>query len=256
MGRAASTESISSRSSSRQRALLRREVAPRDQHGLRLEQGLQLDEPVLAQRVAARDEVDDRVGRVQPRGELDRAAERDDAGGDAGALEPRGDRARIGRRDPAALEIGERGDRSALRDGQREPAAPEAELEQRLDVGAGLDDLVLAGDAEIDVAGGRPHRDVVRAREQEVEVEIVGVGVQRAARRLELDAGVGQQPRGGLGEPALGGQREPEQAAARHLRRRASRSSTSRYPPSPWRSQWATRVTVVVEPPTRSATSA
>ena len=50
----------------------------------------------------------------------------------------------------------------------------EAELEQRLDLDAGLDDLVLAGDAEVDVARRRPHRDVVGAREQELEVEVVG----------------------------------------------------------------------------------
>ena len=62
-----------------QLALLRREVAARDQHGLRLEQGLELDEAVLAQRVAARDEVDDRVGGVQARRQLDRSAERDHA---------------------------------------------------------------------------------------------------------------------------------------------------------------------------------
>ena len=119
-------------------------------------------------------------------------------------------------------------DGGALGDGQRQPAAPEAELEQRLDVGAGLDDLVLARDAEVDVAGRRPHGDVVGAREQQVEIEVVGVRVQRAAGGLELDAGVAQQPRGRLREPALRRQREPQQAAARHLRLRASRSSTSR----------------------------
>ena len=116
----------------------------------------------------------------------------------------------------------------ALGHGQGQPAAPEAELEQRLDVGAGLDDLVLAGDAEVDVAGRRPHGDVVGAGEQQVEIEVVGVRVQRAPGRLELDAGVAQQPRRGLREPALRGQREPQQAAARHLRLRASRSSTRR----------------------------
>ena len=112
--------------------------------------------------------------------------------------------------------------------GQRQPAAPEAELEQRLDVGAGLDDLVLAGDAEVDVAGRRPDRDVVGAGEQQVEIEVVRVRVQRAARRLELDAGVAQEPRGGLRQPALRGQREAQEAARRHVRLRASRSSTRR----------------------------
>ena len=165
---------------------------------------------------------------MQPRGQLDRSAERDDAGVDAGALEPCGDGAGVGGRDAAAAEIGERGDRRAVGDGERQPAAAEAELEQRLDVGAGLDDLVLAGDAEVDVTRRRPHRDVVGARQQQVEIEIVGVRVQRAAGRLELDARVAQQPGGRLGEPALGGQRQPQQAAAGHLRLRARRSSTRR----------------------------
>ena len=84
------------------------------------------------------------------------------------------------------------------------------------------------GDAEVDVAGRRPHRDVVGARQQQVEIEVVGVRVQRPARRLELDAGVAQEPRRGLREPALGGQREPQQPRRRHARLRASRSSTRR----------------------------
>ena len=113
-------------------------------------------------------------------------------------------------------------------DRECEPAAPEAQLEQRLHVRAGLDDLVLARDAEVDVAGGGPHRDVVGARQQQVDVEVVSVRVQRPARRLELDAGVGEQPHRRLGEAALRRQGEAQQPAAGHDRFRARRSSTSR----------------------------
>ena len=59
------------------------ELGRRQQHRLRLEDRLQLDEAVLAQRLAARDEVGDRLGGVQRRRQLDRAGDRDAGRGDA-----------------------------------------------------------------------------------------------------------------------------------------------------------------------------
>ena len=195
---------------------------PREQHGLRLEHGLQLDEPVLAQRLAARDEVDDRLGRAQPRGELDRAAERDEL---AATPAPRAARrrARIGRRDPAALEIGAwRSERP--RDGQREPAAAVAELEQRLDRRPRLDDLVRAGDAEVDVAGGSATpgcRPSARAG---------GRGRDHGRRAQARPVGSTSMPASGKSRMAVrrGGPSTAGRPAASRSRRTRVRSSTSR----------------------------
>ena len=236
-----------------ERRLLAREPAARDEHGLRVEQVRDLAQPVLAQRLAARDEVDDRIGDAEARGELDRAGQLDELGLDAELGELELDRAPVRRRDAPPGETLRVADVGVARHRNREAAAAEPERQQLVELDARLDDHVAPRDAELDGAIGRPARDVVGTREEQLEIEIEAVHVQRAAVGREPDPGVVQQLLGLLREPALRGKREADEAAARHDSPRV-RSSTSRYPPSPRRSHCATRVTVVVDPPTRSAT--
>jgi hypothetical protein len=77
------------------------------------------------------------------------------------------------------------------------------------------------------------------------------------ARLLRAEAGVLEQLDRRLPEPTRRRDRDL-QAVGCATRRRGfarSRSSASRYPSSPWRSQCATRVTVAVDAPVRFATS-
>ena len=115
---------------------------------------------------------------------------------------------RVGRREAAAGEVRDVADLGGVGHRDREPAAAEAEGEQLVELDARLDDLVASGDAELDRPVGRPARNVVGAREQELEVEVEAVHVQRAAVRREADAGVVQQLLRALGQAALRGQRE------------------------------------------------
>ena len=205
-----------------------RQVGPHEQHRLRLEQLGHRAQAVLAQRLAARDQVDDRLGGVQPRRQLDRAVDRDDLhvdalageerrGGDAGRPWRRG--CRRGRR-RAAPATPRRRPASACSARSRAAAAPGPRSRASM---SWLRPAIAASTAP----SCGPDRDVVGAREQHLDVPLRAVRVQRAAGRLDLDAAVAGQPRGGLVHAALGRQGEAERPA-HGLRRLASRSSTIR----------------------------
>ena len=128
-----------------------------------------------------------------------------------------------------------------------EPARAEAERQELADDGAALAHEVEAGDAAVDDAVLDVLGDVGRAHEQHLDRRVPARERQRAvAGLLRPEPGVLEEPVRRLPEAALGRKRDPQDAA---------RSSASRYPPSPCRSQCATRVTVVVDAPVRSAIS-
>src|SRR6185312_3116374 len=132
-----------------------------------------------------------------------------------------------------------------------ERAAAEAERHELVEPGAALEHLVAAGHGRLDGAVDRPRGHVLGPGEEHLDVPLRALRVERAAVALELEAGAAHQVEHRVVQAALGRQRQAEAAAHRRF---VLRSSTSRYPPSPCRSQCATRVTVVVEPRTRWAT--
>ena len=118
--------------------------------------------------------------------------------------------------------------RAAGRHGHLERAAPEPERHELVDLGAGLDDLIAAGDGRVDGAVGGPRRDVVGAREQHLDVPARAVRVERTAVDVDLDAGGPRQlERRGV-QPPLRRQRQSEGARHGRLVERLRRSSTSR----------------------------
>ena len=54
--------------------------------------------------------------------------------------------------------------------GEAEGGAGEAERQDHLGVGAGVDQQVLAGDADVELAGGHVDRDVLGAQVEELDL--------------------------------------------------------------------------------------
>ena len=100
------------------------------------------------------------------------------------------------------------------RDGGREPAAAVAELADPRQLGAGLGQQVDAGDAEVGDAVADELDDVVRAHEQDVELEVLDARDEAAVVLLEDEAGVVEQAQGRLDQPALVRDGQPQPAVA------------------------------------------
>src|SRR5262249_12805235 len=147
-------------------------VASADQYSLAGQQGLAEDlQAGVAQRGAGGDDVGDRVGDVEPNGRLDRAVEPDHLGGDA-ALDQVGlDDAGVAGGDPLALELLEGQSRPGP-GGEPERRAGEPERQDRVGLGAGVEQQVLAGDADVQPAGADVDGDVARAEEEELGVVV------------------------------------------------------------------------------------
>ena len=199
----------------------------RDQHGLGREERAERAEPVRAQGVAARDEVDDRVGEPEARRDLDGAGDLDELDLDAvlGQQLPR--EPRIDRRDAVAVEIGERrriGDSSGTAASRR--ARAEAEPEQLADLGAALAHEVGAGDAAVDDAVLDVLGDVGGTHEQHLDRRVPARERERPlAGLLGAEAGVVEQRR----RPARAAGPWPGSRSSGALReRRRCRSSASR----------------------------
>ena len=114
-------------------------------------------------------------------------------------------------------------------------------------VGAALADEVDPRDPAVDDAVLHVLGDIGGANEQHLDRCVAArEGKGAVTRLLGPEAGVFEQVERGLAQPALDRNGDPQEA---------ERSSATRYPPSPCLSQCATRVTVVVEAPVRSAIS-
>ena len=223
-----------------------------DQHRLRGEERAQRAEPVRAQRVPARDEVDDRVGEPEPRCDLDRPCHVDELHEDVPLGEQAAREARVDGRHAVAAQLVDALDRRFLGHGGLERAASEAEPEELRDPGAALGDEVGAGDPAVDDAVLDVLGDVGGPHEQHLDGRIPAGERERAlAGLLGAEPGVLEQADRRLAQAPLGRDGDLQEVGER----RARRSSAVRYPPSPRRSQCATRVTVVVEAPVRLAIS-
>ena len=207
-------------------------AAAADQDGLGGEQGADQPQAVGARGRTGRDEIDDRVGKTEARRRLDRAGHGNQLGLDASLVEQHLRRDGICRRDAEAVEIGDRGLRSIVRDRSLQRAAREPELGERDDVGIRLDDEIRTRHAEVNDAVLDVFGNVARAHEQEIDRGVCARHHERALGRLEREPRVGAQPQRRLGHPALGrdSQREPavlsgprERAHRRFARSRATR---------------------------------
>ncbi len=179
-----------------------RGAAP-DQHRLRGEQVSEPPQAVGPQRRAGGDEVDDRVGEPEPRRRLDRAADRHELDVDAALGEEPSGRDRIRRRDPETGEVVDGRRVRAVGHGHRERATAEAELEELLDAGLGLDHEVRPRDPEVDDAVLDVLGDVVGPDEQQIDRSVRAGHDERPLRRLEREPRIGAQAQRGFGHAAL-----------------------------------------------------
>ena len=181
--------------------------APLDQHGLAGQQRFAEDlQAGVAQRGAGGHDVGDRVGDVKPHGGLDRAVEADDLGRDA----MRGEVGRARRPGYAvAMRLPARSATEAAaagRPAKRNVEPPKPELQDRFGRGAGVQQQVLAGDADVEAAGADVDGDVARAQEEELGVVL---GVEQDEFTAVACAG-GSRPRsasgsaGSASEPLFG----------------------------------------------------
>ena len=199
----------------------RLQVGPGHQHRLGLEHGRDRPQAVLAQRLAALDEVDRRPRRrpaaaparptrARPPSRRACRGSAKNSAGDAG----------VRRRHPAAVEVGER---------RRSPAPvgtatcseqrPNPSATSSSSSRAALGHLVAAGHRRLDRAVDGPRGHVLGPREQHLDVPLRAVRVERAAVALELEPGRAHEVERGLVQPPLGRQRQPEAAAHRRLAR-------------------------------------
>src|SRR5262249_43410169 len=117
-----------------------------------------------------------------------------------------------------------------------------------------LANQIRAGDAAVDHAVLHVLGNVCRANEEHIDGRIPTRERERALTGLlRAEAGVLEQRDARLAQPSL--RRHGDRQTVVFGRRRLRRSSTSLYPPSPCRSQNATRVTVVVDACVRLLTS-
>ena len=217
-------------------------LVARDEHRFGLEQHAERAQPVRAQRVPGGDEVDDRIGEPEPRRDLDRAAHVDQGHADREQLTRQ---ARVDGCDRRAGELRELLHGRLLGNRRLEAARAEAEWKHLAHVGAALAHEVDAGDPAIDDTVLHVLGHVGGAHEQHLDGRVAARERERAiAGLLGAEARILQEVERRLSEASLDRDRDPQ-----------DRSSAVRYPPSPWRSQCATRVTVVVDAPVRSAIS-
>src|SRR5690606_29400388 len=116
----------------------------------------------VAQGGAGLDDVGDDLGDAEFDGGLHGAVEVDDGGVDAFVLQVAGDDALVGGGDRHARQVGDAVGRAGA-GGEAERGAGEAQRQDLLGAGAGVDEQVPSGDADVEAAGGDVDRDVARA---------------------------------------------------------------------------------------------
>ena len=124
----------------------------------------------------------------------------------------------VRRGDPGALRAG-RGRRNG-RPGRRSGSVlrPKPSAEHLLGLGAGVEQQVAAGDADVEGALADVQRDVARAQVEELHA-VLGVDERELLGVLALAvAGLAQHLGGGLRQRALVGDRDPQQVGGRVVR--------------------------------------
>ena len=185
-------------------------VVAGDEHRFRLEQHAERAQAVRAQRVAGRDEVDDRVGEPEPRRDLDRAGDVDERHVDGQQLARQ---ARIDGCDGRAAELLEpvTGDSSGTAASSRHEPKPSGS--SSLHVGAALAHEVDAGDAAVDDAVLHVLGHVGGAHEQDLDRRVAARERERAlAGLLGAEAGVLEQVERRFAQPALDRDGDPQEA--------------------------------------------
>ncbi len=182
----------------------------RDEDRLRGEDVADLAQAVHDERGTGRHEVDDPLGQAEPRRDLDGTRDRDDVDGDAPVGEESARGVRMGGRDSQAGELLDAGLRRVVGDRRGEPAATVAELADAWQLGTGLGQEVDPGDPEVGDPVADELDDVVRAHEEDVEVEVLDARDEAAVVLLEDEAGIVQQAQGRFDQAALVGDRQPE----------------------------------------------
>ena len=241
-------------------------VGGADQDGLAVDEPADAAEAVHHQCRPGGHEVDDAVREAHPGRDLDGAADRHHLHRDAALAEEPAGGVRVGGGEAEVAQVLDRPGLRVVRDGGFEPAAAVAELGEDRQLGAGLQQQVRAGDAQVRDAVADELDDVLGPDEQDVQREVLDVADERSGVVLEHQAGVTEEVQRGLDEATLVGHREAEtrgvhgqcsSAAVGYGRSLppAARWSASRYPPVPWLSHWAMRVTVAVLAPVSRAIS-
>ena len=156
----------------------------------------------VAQCGAGGDDVGDRIGDAEPHRGLHRAVEADHLRGDAVLDEIGLDDAGVGGGDALADEVGGPLDGAGAR-GEAKRGEAEAERDDRFGRRAGVEQQVLAGDADVELAGADVDRDVARAEEEELGL-VLGVEQDELAAVAALPvAGLDEHLAGRFGERAL-----------------------------------------------------
>ena len=133
-------------------------------------------------------------------------------GADAVLLEVGAHHAGVGRGDPLAGEVGDVGELPA-RAREAEPAAPEAEVDGLLGLGAGVEQQVAPGDADVEGALPDVQGDVAGAQVEELDV-VLGVDERELLGVVALAvAGLAQDLRGRLRQAALVGDGDAQRRA-------------------------------------------
>jgi hypothetical protein len=172
-------------------------------------------EAVHDQGRSRRDEVDDCLGEPESGSDLDRARDRNDIDPDPLLIEEAASRIGMGRGNAQTIEVTDRAVRRVVRDRGSETAVAVAELAHAGQLGARLDQQVDAGDPEVGYAVTDEFDDVVRPNEQDVEVEVLHAGDERAVVLLEHEPGVVEQLDRRLDQPPLVGDGQAQALAHR-----------------------------------------
>ena len=117
---------------------------------------------------------------------------------------------RVGGRDPQAGEVVDDLVRRVVGHGRGEAAAAVAQRPDPRQLGAGLAQQVVAGDAEVGHAVADELDDVVGAHEQDVEVVVLDERDQAPVVLLEDEAGIVQEAKRRLDQASLVRDRQPQ----------------------------------------------
>ena len=206
-------------------------LVARDQHGLGFEERPERAQAVRAQRAPARDEVDDRVCEAQARRDLDRAGDVDELGGDAALCKQLARESWVGRRDVRAAKAARaRGSRdsSGTAASSRQPPKPSFSSSVTL---APRSRTRSAPVIPQSTTPSCTYSGTSAARTSSTSTGALrhGNASARSPGSSGPRPGVVEQRDRRLAQAALRGDGDRQAVG----RRRFSRLSTSRYPPSP-----------------------
>ena len=184
--------------------------------------GPKISRPACAQRGAGRDDVGDGIRHAEPHGRLDGAVERARGRGDAVAGEEVVDEARVARWRRARPRGRRARQKRPAGPAKRNVESPKPSGAISARVGAGVEQQVAAGDADVERARADVGGDVARAEVEELDLVARVDDVQVARVAAAGVAGLVQHLGGGLGERALVGHGDSQHARGFRCRRSGS----------------------------------